>query len=93
MGNEKQLIFKLKQIQTNEIDDGADSKTYHFKPINKDLEKHITLKISQAIESDIISKLGMPIEKGDTIIIELGAKETQSKLILSEEKTEETPTD
>ena len=37
----KQLIFKYKQKQKNEIDGGPTSLVAHFKPVNKDIQKQL----------------------------------------------------
>ena len=88
----KQIKMVLEQIQTNDVLSGAYSETFHFKPVNEDLKKHCTLKVSGGSDArERLKTLGLPIEKGDSVILEIGVKEVQSKIIKEEpeEKPEE----
>ena len=78
---EKQIKFKLSQIIENEQEEG-ENMTYMFKPVAESMEKLISLKFSGKAEdvNDLIDALGMPKAIKDSIFIELGAKEQQTKL-------------
>ena len=86
--NGKQVSFVLEQVNTN---DGINAykETYTFKPKIEELNKHVTLKVSGGTDINaILSRLGLPNEKGDLVTIEIGVKVVQSKLIQSEKKPE-----
>lgn len=79
--NGKQINFILEQIQTNDSIESF-SKTYHFKPGMEELKKHVDFKISGGTDIKArLEKMGLPVNKGDLVTIEIGVKEIQSKLI------------
>jgi len=87
-GKNVQLMMVVDQVQINDSL-STYSETYHLKPVNKEFEKRISIKVSGGNDIYVIlDKLGIPRKKGDNVLIEIGAKIIQSKLITDEETEE-----
>lgn len=87
MSKGKQVKMILKQIQTNTIHNGAYSETYHFKPEDEELAKHVDLKISGGHDAqERLKRMGLPTNEGDSVVIETGVTEVQSKIVVEQKE-------
>jgi hypothetical protein len=78
--SKKEMKFKLKSKTTKQEEDKEDKEVFTFVPVEDDLAKKVKISIAQTAGSDIVEDMGLPTEKGDTVYIEIGAKNRQSKL-------------
>ena len=62
--------------------------TFVFKPVDQMLKKIVSFKVTCVDPFDTMGNLGLPQSIGDTVMIETGAKEEQTRLsdIKEEEK-------
>ena len=74
------MKFKLKNKGTKQEEDKEDKEVFTFVPVEEDLAKKIKISIAQTAGSGIVGDMGLPTEVGDTVFIEIGAKNRQSKL-------------
>lgn len=84
----KQIEFKLSEIDTKEKEDG-EHLSYKYIPANSDISKEITLSVKKEM---VAFNLDLPTDSiGDTILIEFGSTNTQSKLDHEEPVPDEIP--
>jgi len=76
----KQIVLRIDSIDIKKDEDG-ESKSFNLVPTTKDLLKDMKVKIKSEL---LIQKLDIPTQPGDTIVLEFGAKEVQSKIIKEE---------
>jgi hypothetical protein len=76
----KEMKFKLKNKDVKQAEDKEGKEVFTFVPVEEDLAKKIKISIYQTAGSDIVEDMGLPTEIGDTVNIEIGAKNKQSKL-------------
>ncbi len=76
----REMKFKLKSKDVKQAEDKGDKEVFTYVPVEEDLAKKIKISIAQIVGSDIVEDMGLPTEIGDTVNIEIGAKNKQSKL-------------
>jgi len=76
----KEMKFKLKTKNTTTTEGEDEQEKFTYVPVADDLAKKVKIAISQVAGSDIVEDMGLPTEIGDTVFIEIGAKNKQTKL-------------
>ena len=69
----------LVEIDTKDKLKGT-SETYIFIPTLKELREYVDFRVKGPIAGDVLHTLGLPVKKGDTIVVEVLLKGEQSEL-------------
>jgi len=77
----KELKFKLKKKSVlSDSDQDNDKETFLYVPVDETTAKKVKIAISQEAGSDIVEDMGLPVNVGDTVFIEIGKTSKQAKL-------------
>ena len=75
----KQIEFKLERIVHDDKGEEQLFK-YYYEPVSPVMEKKLEIQVHAKDPFSMTSNLGFPAEIGDTVLLQIGAKKTQSKL-------------